>query len=216
MIAAAGADAIGLNFYAGSPRCVSLETAEAIVAALPAGVQKIGLFVDTPAAEICRLYDRLQLDCVQLHGDQPAEFVTQLVPRPTIRAFRVIAGGEAAVATLVAECRQRGCPLEMVLVDACVPGALGGTGQKADWPAVRHLIAQGDLPPLVLAGGLTPGNVAEAIRVTGAAAVDTASGVESSPGVKSPALVAAFVAAARGAIDSRPPLPPTDGQSYGK
>lgn len=89
VVARAGADAIGLNFYARSPRYVTAETAESIIGALPGGISKVGLFVDTPADEICRLFDRLRLDLIQLHGEQPPEFVAQLAPRPVMRAFRI-------------------------------------------------------------------------------------------------------------------------------
>ena len=88
-VARAGADAIGLNFYSRSPRHVAEAVASEIVVALPAGIVKVGLFVDTPARDVCRLFDHLQLDLIQLHGDQPPEFLAQVGDRPVMPAFRV-------------------------------------------------------------------------------------------------------------------------------
>ena len=195
--ACAGADAIGLNFYARSPRYVTIETAENIVRILPGGISKVGLFVDTPAEEICRLFDRLRLDLIQLHGNQPPEFVAELGPRPVMRAFRVGPEKLEPVGEYLDRCRELEHELELVLLDALVAGAYGGTGQLVDWGVAQAYRAQIGTTPLVLAGGLTPENVATAIRTVGPAAVDVASGVESHPGRKDPTRVEAFVAAAR-------------------
>lgn len=196
---AAGADAIGLNFFAASPRRVSLEQARPIVAAVGDRACKVGLFVNHSAAEICQRYDELGLDLVQLHGDEPAELLAALAGRPVMRAFR--SGGDfRAVAAYLARCGELRCLPRLVLVDALSAGRYGGTGVTADWQAIaEHRTSFGEVP-LVLAGGLRPDNVAQAIAAVRPDAVDTASGVESSPGVKSPELVRAFVDAARKAF----------------
>jgi phosphoribosylanthranilate isomerase len=200
-VARAGADAIGLNFYAQSPRCVDPTIARQIVEVLPGSVQKVGLFVNAPAAEVCRAFDELGLDLIQLHGDEPPEFLAQLGPRPVMRAFRL---GPSSVDPLkyLDDCRQLGCLPRMMLMDAYVAGQYGGTGGKCDWTIVGRYSAAVGYPPLVLAGGLTPQDVAEAIHTVRPAAVDTASGVESSPGCKDPARVEAFVRAAQAAFDT--------------
>ena len=197
IVARAGADAIGLNFYARSPRCVAAETAENIVRILPGGISKVGLFVDTPADEIRRLFDRLRLDLIQLHGNQPPEFVAQLGRRPVMRAFRVGPEKLEPVAEYLDRCRALEHDLELVLLDSLVAGAYGGTGRVVDWGVAQAYRVQIGTTPLVLAGGLTAENVAAAIQTVGPAAVDVASGVESRPGRKDPVRVEAFVAAAR-------------------
>jgi phosphoribosylanthranilate isomerase len=202
LVAAAGADAVGLNFYPQSPRFLAPPAAERIVEALPRGVVKVGLFVNAAADEICRTFDRLGLDLVQLHGDEPPGLLAQLGDRPVMRAFRVGPDGLAPVERYLAECGRLGCLPRLVLVDAHVRGLYGGSGKLADWDAIRHYPADGSLPPLVLAGGLSPENVGEAVRTVHPAGVDTASGVESSPGRKDPALVRRFVAAALDAFAS--------------
>jgi phosphoribosylanthranilate isomerase len=196
LAARAGADAVGLNFYSASPRFVSLDVARQIVAALPAHVTKVGLFVDAVAVEVARVFDDLGLDLVQLHGDEPPEYLPQLGARPVMRAFRLGSDGLKPIIDYLARCRALVAMPHWVLLDAHVPGQYGGTGRTADWSAAACYAEQPDAPPLVLAGGLTPANVAEAIRVVRPAAVDAASGVESSPGHKDPALVRAFVASA--------------------
>jgi phosphoribosylanthranilate isomerase len=196
----AGADAIGLNFYPPSPRFVSLETARQIIAALPNEIVKVGVFVNATAADVCKTCDELHLNLIQLHGDEPPEYLTQLGNRPIVRVFRVGGDGIGPVAEYLARCRELRVSPRAVLLDSLVPGEYGGTGKTADWSAAREYAAHPDLPPLVLAGGLTPESVAEAIAAVRPAAVDVASGVESSPGQKDPMAVAAFVRAARGAF----------------
>jgi phosphoribosylanthranilate isomerase len=189
----AGADAIGLNFYPRSPRYISLDTARQIVAAVPKGIVKVGLFVNAPAPDVCQTCDELHLDLIQLHGDEPPEYLTQLDDRPIIRAFRVGADGLAFVSDYLARCRQLQALPKLVLLDSLVAGEFGGTGKVVDWSVAQQYVTQSGLPPLVLAGGLTPDNVAEAIQAIRPAAVDVASGVESSPGRKDPAAIVAFV-----------------------
>jgi phosphoribosylanthranilate isomerase len=201
-VARVGADAVGLNFYRRSPRYVMADTARDIIAALPEGIAKVGLFVDTPPPDVCRLFDDLGLDLIQLHGDQPPEFIAQLAGRPVMRAFRIGAEGIDPVVDYLARCRALAASPMLSLLDSMVVGEYGGTGQTADWHAAKQYAAEPNVPPLVLAGGLTPENVAAAIRAVRPAAVDVASGVESQPGRKDHAAIAAFVEAARGAFDA--------------
>lgn len=213
---AAGADAVGLNFVQGSPRRVGLDRAAEIVAALPAGVRAVGVFAGTDAARIREVVARAGLHAVQLHGHlaatgdaahdaavDPPERCAALEGIPVIRAIRLEHDGLASARAWFAAARRLGHAPQLALVDArpaagADAGRLGGTGAQVDWQA---LAAAGPFGvPLVLAGGLDAGNVAEALRRTGLRAVDVASGVESAPGVKDPALVRAFVSAARSAL----------------
>jgi phosphoribosylanthranilate isomerase len=199
LVALAGADAIGLNFYDKSPRCVDQETSAKIVAAGPARVAKVGLFVNAAADEVNKLSEELQLDWIQLHGDESPEFLSELVDRPVLRAIRLGDDNHSEVADYVRAC----CdvrPLGAILVDKLKDGAFGGTGETIDWAdfAGKKGIL-GDCP-LVLAGGLTPFNVEEAIAVLRPSAVDVASGVESQPGTKDLLMVRAFTTAAKRAF----------------
>ncbi len=197
MVAAAGADAIGLNFYPGSPRFVTLETARAIVSELPRQVIKVGLFVNSPAAEVAEAFDGVGLDLVQLHGDEPPDFLTQLEGRPAMKAFRLGPGGLSPVTEYLRLCRAAGCCPSLCLVDAFVPGRYGGTGQSADWGLLQHYPVEPWVPPLVLAGGLTPENVAGAVRKVHPFAVDVSSGVEQAKGIKDADKISAFIEAVR-------------------
>ncbi|TWT95311.1 N-(5'-phosphoribosyl)anthranilate isomerase [Botrimarina colliarenosi] len=206
----AGADAIGLNFYPASPRYVTPEVASNIVAALTGHPLVVGVFVNATAAQIAQVVAQVPLGAIQLHGDEPPELVAEMPPGvPVIRAARIDAAGVATAAAYRDACAATGQPLAAVLLDASVPTApgeatvYGGSGHRLDWPRVaaeRHLLSG---TPLVLAGGLTPENVAEAITTTGCEGVDTASGVELSPGVKSPQLVRDFVREAQKALRGR-------------
>ena len=210
MAAAAGADAIGLNFVPGSPRCLAADVAREIVAALPDDMLVVGVFAGADPSGIRRIVEQVGLDAVQLHGhlagpgpvDSP-ETCAALAPTPVIRAVRVGADGFAAARGWIASARGLGHPPVMAVVDAAVTsstaaGQLGGTGETVDW---SRFVEAGDLGiPVALAGGLTPANVAEAIRATAATAVDTASGVEFAPGRKDPEKMRSFCAAARRAL----------------
>ncbi|NBT12816.1 MAG: phosphoribosylanthranilate isomerase [Planctomycetia bacterium] len=213
VVADSGADAIGLNFVPGSPRAIDVERGRAIVAVVPAGVLKVGVFAGTPAVEIRRMGELLGLDAVQLHGhltgdgpavDPPGRCV-ELAGLPLIRAVRMESGEDplAAARRWFADAAALGAVPDMVVVDAAVArgtgaGHLGGTGLTVDWDALSATRPLG--PPVALAGGLTPENVAAAVIASGARAVDTASGVESAPGRKDPGKVRAFVAHARAAL----------------
>ena len=199
--ALAGADAIGLNFWPQSKRFVGHELAREIVAALPSGMTKVGVFVNASADEIATTVDLVGLDWIQLHGDEPADMLAKLPPSvPVLRAFRCGDDGLASLARYLSATKNSGRAADAVLVDAASEGEFGGTGRRADWARIaqdRNLI--GELP-LVLAGGLTPQNVAAAIDAVRPDGVDVASGVESRPGVKDAELVEKFVATARTAL----------------
>ena len=200
LAAEAGADAIGLNFYPQSPRAIDLDRARVIVAALPGEMIKVGVFVDAAPDEICRICDALGLDLIQLHGDEPPELLSALGSRPVMKAFRA-AGAEGLHSLLgyLDTCRTRGCLPQLILLDAPRTGGFGGSGRPADWSLAKQYLENHGAPELALAGGLKADNVAEAIRTTGARAVDTASGVESQPGIKDPVALTAFIRAVRAA-----------------
>ena len=167
--AAAGADAIGLNFYAKSPRAIDVDRARTIIAALPPSIVKVGVFVNAPPENVCRVHDELSLDLIQLHGDEPPEHVAKLRGRPVMKAFRAAdANGLQAILDYLAACRELGCTPRLVLLDAPSESGFGGSGKLADWSLAKEYQAIDGLPPLVLAGGLRPDNVAKAIRATGA------------------------------------------------
>ncbi len=197
----AGADAVGLNFYGKSRRCVGVELARQIAAALPAGLAKVGVFVNHDADQIAEAVDQAGLDAVQLHGDEPPALLARLPKRVSvIRAHRCGPKGLASLVRYLDECRAGGRMPAAVLVDADGGTDFGGSGELADWAQIdRERQAVGDLP-LILAGGLTPENVAAAVAAVRPHGVDVASGVECQPGRKDHALVARFVTAARMAL----------------
>jgi phosphoribosylanthranilate isomerase len=190
-----GADWIGLNFHPPSPRYVDSELAAAILAALPTSVTAVGVFVDRPAAEVASLADRLGLQTVQLHGQEPPEDLAALGRFRVVRAFRLKPGGGwTIVAEYLARADALGHSPHSVLVDAYVPGVPGGTGAAIDLSLFDE---SPPLPRLILAGGLTPGNVGERIARVRPWMVDVASGVECAPGRKDTRSVAAFIRAVR-------------------
>jgi phosphoribosylanthranilate isomerase len=197
---AAGADALGLNLFSGSKRYVIEEEARRIASALPAEVLKVGVFVNAEAAHVRRCAETLHLDLVQLHGDEPPEYLAQLAGQPVLKAFRLSSDGLASVQQYLNRCRQLDCLPAMVLLDAFQAGEYGGTGLALDWPALADWRKRLPEVGLVLAGGLTPENVAQAIQTVRPSAVDTASGVETAPGIKDPAQMQAYITAARQAF----------------
>jgi phosphoribosylanthranilate isomerase len=201
---AAGADAIGLNFFRGSRRFVTLERAKAIAEALPPDAQAVGVFVNAPAAEIREIASAIPLNMIQLHGDEPVELVAELADLPIVRAFRLGEQGWEPCQRYLDRCRACGRVPSAVLVDAFQRDAYGGTGKSPNWATVRQYRELGLGVPLILAGGLTPDNVADAIKIASPDGVDTAGGVESAPGIKDANKVAAFVAAARAALACYP------------
>ncbi|HTM52634.1 MAG TPA: phosphoribosylanthranilate isomerase [Pirellulales bacterium] len=201
LAADAGADAIGINFYEASPRACSPSAAKAIAEALPADICKVGVFVNASADEIRAVAEQVGLDLVQLHGDEPPEFLARLKPLPIMRAARITDDLSSVEAYLV-ECHRLLAVPRMLLVDRLHDNAFGGTGQQTDWCAIAAQRSKLQGMPLVLAGGLKPDNVASAIRKVRPWGVDSASGVEQSPGRKSPELVHAFVREAKAALDA--------------
>ncbi len=171
--AEAGADAIGLVFYAKSPRAVSVQQARAIIAALPPFVTTVGLFVDASPCELGEILDAVPLDLLQFHGDETPVYCDGW-RRPYIKALRVKPGDDIG-AQIDAYAGARG-----VLLDTFVPGVPGGTGEAFDW----SLVPQAASKPIILAGGLTPENVAAAIAQVRPYAVDVSGGVEASKGIK--------------------------------
>lgn len=185
---AAGADAIGLNFYGQSPRCCPIEHASKIAAAVPRHVCRVGVFVNASAGNIRAIVGSVGLDLVQLHGDEPPEAIAELGGLNVMKAFRVHDGLSDVVAYLD-RCRSLAAVPRMVLFDAHHPSQYGGTGQPINGDILLKSREQLGGLPLVLAGGMKPSNVAAAIAAARPSAVDVASGVETSPGVKSDSLV---------------------------
>lgn len=198
-VANAGADAIGLNFYAPSPRFVPWETAQEICQELP-HLTKIALFVNESVPTIRRLADQVGFDAIQLHGDEPPETIAELSEFRIIRALRCRRANLQTVRDYLQQCQKLESLPEAILLDAYTPDQYGGTGQALDWNQLNLTTPSVEGVPWVLAGGLTAANVAEAIGMTRPAGVDTASGVEIQPGQKDPQQVAQFVQAARAAL----------------
>jgi phosphoribosylanthranilate isomerase len=189
-----GVDAIGLNFYSGSSRCVGIAAATQIVKAVPPAVEPVALFVNEPFDRIERtLYALVGVRTVQWHGAAP-----ELPPGDDTRFIPAFAVRDRAdldrIDAYLARCRQQQRMPAAVLIDGHAAGEYGGTGQPAPW---RLLADYRPGVPLYLAGGLTPDNVAEAIRLVRPDVVDVASGVESSPGRKDADLMRRFVDAVR-------------------
>lgn len=181
MCVEAGADAIGLNFVPGSPRCLDLSTAAAIMREIPERVISVGVFVDADRETLTRHKETLGLRCLQLHGDEPPELLAEFLPH-AYKALRVRGPGVRQEAERY--------PGRFLLLDAYVPGVHGGSGARFDWSLALELAK---LRQLTLAGGLTPDNVAEAIAAVQPFCVDVASGVERAPGKKDEGLVRAFI-----------------------
>jgi phosphoribosylanthranilate isomerase len=184
-----GADAIGFNFYPKSPRYVDPRTAAPLLRAVPPMVNPVGVFVDLKIRQVCALAYQLGLRCVQCFADHDDR--DDWYPFQMITAFRV--KDENSIREMkryLDRCEAVGPIVGAVLVDAHVEGQLGGTGKTAPW----HLLKDFDRTvPLILAGGLTPDNVAEAIHMVQPYGVDVASGVESSPGKKDPEKLRRFI-----------------------
>jgi phosphoribosylanthranilate isomerase len=189
-----GADAVGLNFHPPSPRYVHPLNAAFILRALPPFVDAVGLFVNQSLRDIFPALNSLgRIRTIQWHGDQRE--ISDTYPYQLIPAFAVRdAGSLREIQHYLEACRAVDKLPAAILVDAHVPGQYGGTGQQAPW----HLLAdfQPGLP-LILAGGLTPDNIAEAVRIVRPYAVDVASGVEQSPGRKDVEKMRRFIGNAR-------------------
>ena len=184
--AEAGADVLGFVFYDKSPRCISCEAAAAIIRELPPFVIKAGVFVDAPEDTVLRAVRECGLNLLQFHGEESPDYCLQFGIM-SMKAFRV--RDAASLQTL------RDYPTDAWLLDAYTPDRLGGTGEAFNWELARE--AQNWGRPIFLAGGLTPENVADAIRSARPYAVDVSSGVEAAPGRKDPARIKAFIQAAK-------------------
>ena len=187
--AEAGADAIGLVFYAKSPRAVSVQQARAIIAALPPFVTTVGLFVNASRCELNETLDAVPLDALQFHGDEtPAD--CEGYHRPWYKALRVKVGEDVRLQAA------RYAGASAILLDTFVAGVPGGTGEVFDWSLIPP-----DLPkPLILAGGLTCQNVQRAMDEVRPYAVDISGGVEISKGIKDAGRVREFVRLVRASM----------------
>jgi phosphoribosylanthranilate isomerase len=189
-----GADAVGFNFYPNTARYIAPENTPLLLGELPPFVEAVGLFVGQPLTQVVeaiRPFGRIQT--VQWHGEEPevgVGFPLQLIPAFAVRDPRSL----LRIEHYLDRCRLAGRLPAAVLVDAHVAGLYGGTGQLAPW---RLLADFRPGVPLILAGGLTPDNVAEAVRLVRPYAVDVASGVESSPGIKDVEKMRRFIGNAR-------------------
>jgi phosphoribosylanthranilate isomerase len=196
--AAVGVEWIGLNFHPASPRFIDSVQAAMIIRALPSSVTAVGVFVDRPAGEVVKLAEQLGLTVVQLHGHEPPEDLLLLRNLEVVRAFRLKSASDwGGVNDHLARARAIGRLPDAILIDAYVAGQSGGTGAPV---AVDVLDCIPPIHRLILAGGLTPENVAAKIALVQPWMVDVASGVESEPGRKDPSKVAAFVKSVRSAV----------------
>lgn len=189
MVSAAGADALGFVFYPKSKRNVSIEQATEICKLVPPFVATVGLFLDAEASFVREVLAAMSLSLLQFHGSESPSYCAQF-KHPYLKAVGMkgiaASGGFKAYADQYSEAQG-------FLVDSHAPGAAGGTGETFDWTQVPQ-----DYPkPIILAGGLSPTNVAEAIQMSRVYAVDVSSGVEISPGIKDAAKVQAFIQKAR-------------------
>lgn len=196
---AAGADMIGLVFFARSPRFVSLETAVGLADHARGRVEIVALTVDMDDSGIAAILDRVRPDWLQLHGKEPPERVAAVRERYSAKVMKAL--GIRARDDLAAVDDHAGVA-DRILLDAKPPKGSdrpGGLGRTFDWSLLDGFAPRVDW---MLSGGLDPDNVAEALRVTGAPGVDVSSGVETAPGAKDPALIHAFVTAARASADA--------------
>ncbi len=193
----AGADALGFMFYAHSPRAVTVDQAAAIIRELPPFVARVGVFVDPAAGEVRRALVEAGIDTLQFHGSESPAFCRSFDPsdggvtgRRVIKAFRV---KDASSLTALVDYND-----EAWLLDAFVAGQLGGTGARFNWELARSAIARGGPRRVILAGGLTPENAAQAVQEVQPYGLDVSSGVESAPGRKDAEKLRRFIGEAKG------------------
>ena len=180
--AALGVDAIGLNFYPKSSRLIDVTTAQQIVTALPPFVTTVGLFLDATETEVRAIIEQVPLDLLQFHGDEEPAYC-EAFAKPFIKAVPMrVAADVSAYARDFANAKA-------LLLDSHGGGVIGGTGKPFDWSLIPQDVAR----PIILAGGLNPANVAEAIEVVQPYAVDVSSGVESAKGIKDSQLMSQFM-----------------------
>ena len=177
---AAGADALGFVFTPRSKRCVDIAQARSLVNRVPAFVARVGLFMDQDAEFVHRVLEAVPLSLLQFHGRETRDYCAQF-GRPYIKALAVSSAGEAEQA-------ERYPDAAALLLDSHEPGAPGGTGKTLDWHSIPPFSR-----PVVLAGGLTPDNVARAVAIARPWAVDVSSGVEDAPGLKSSEKMIRFI-----------------------
>ncbi len=182
-----GARALGFNFYKNSKRYICPENAAEIIANLPGHILKVGLFVNSSETEVEEINSKLDLDLLQFHGDEAPEFCKKWGDK-VIRAFRI--ENEQQLDEIKKYDFAR-----MIIIDAAVKGQFGGTGELSNWDIATKAKEYGI--PLLLAGGLTPANVSEAVKKVKPFGVDVAGGVESSPGIKSKEKIRAFMHSVR-------------------
>jgi phosphoribosylanthranilate isomerase len=190
----AGARYVGFVFFPKSPRNVSVQQAKTLAAEVPFGVAKVALTVNADDALLDEITQNVAIDILQLHGSESVERVAQIKTRTGLPVMKAIGISDAEDLQKIVD---YGRVADMLLVDAKPPKNAdlpGGNGLAFDW---RLLAGRKWAVPWMLAGGLTPDNVQQAIQLTGARQVDVSSGLESAPGVKDPAKVAAFVSAAQ-------------------
>lgn len=188
---ACGADFLGFIFASKSPRRTSPERVREMVGRLPREVRKVGVFVDTPASEVVATLAYCGLDIAQLHGDETAEQAIRIGVERVWKAFHLTSDDDVSAALAF--------PAAAVLTDTMLPGQRGGTGRVGDWRRAAEVARQ---RKLVLAGGIQPANVVEAMRVVEPYALDVGSGVESEPGRKDAVALRALFAAANGEPDA--------------
>lgn len=183
----AGADMLGFVF-AVSPRKLELERARRLLASVPPGVRRVGLFMDQSQETVRRIVEELPLDCLQFHGAEDQDDC-RAFGLPFVKAVPM--GADSVLPDVAA----RFPAAEALLLDSHAPGEPGGTGRSFDWSGIERPACQ-----VWLAGGLTPGNVAQAIQAIRPQLVDVSSGVERSPGIKDHELMVEFINAARAAV----------------
>jgi len=199
----AGAWAVGVILWDGSPRRCALPDAEMIAGRLRRTVEVCGVFVNATLDEVAATVDGVGLTMVQLHGDEGPSFCLEVARRT---GAKVIKAGRVHARSDIADMER--FHTDFHLLDAYRPGVPGGTGETFDWELVR---SRRTTIPLILSGGLTADNVGEAIAIAEPFAVDTASGTESAPGIKDPEKLLAFAAAVRATAPEPDPGAPVDG-----
>jgi phosphoribosylanthranilate isomerase len=191
LCAEAGADAIGINFFPQSKRYHPLDAAREWLSEVPTGLARVAVLVNPSPEDLHAIASSGLIDVLQFHGDETPEtlLAARIYGLPIIKALPLLP--DTTVESLAA------WPADALLLDAYAPGTYGGTGHTIDWTHAAQVIAALAPKPVILSGGLTPDNIAAAIRQTHPAGVDTASGVESAPAVKDPDKVHAFIRNAR-------------------
>ena len=179
----AGADALGFMFFEGSKRYITSAAAAQIIRALPPFVAKVGVFVNARAETVRAIIAECGLDTLQFHGEETPEFCRQFAPLKVVKAFRIQNAESLKPLPDYA--------VDAWLLDSHVPGLRGGTGEKFNWDLACQAKELGR--PVILAGGLTPENIADALQQVWPFGVDVSSGVESAPGLKDAGLVRRFV-----------------------